>query len=69
MSFEWLAGVDVVWGVGIVVALHLLLLVWAVTRPRRLVLRGAPDAARWRDLRLWIVPLLLVQIGLYILLR
>jgi hypothetical protein len=68
MSFEWLAGVDVVWGVGIVVALHILLLIWSVTRPRRLVLRGAPDAACWRDLRLWIVPLVLVQVALYLLL-
>jgi len=69
MSFEWLAGVDVDWGVGITVALYLVLLAWTVTRPRRKILRGAPDNAGWRDLRWWVAPLLLVQIALYLVLR
>lgn len=68
MSFQWLAGLDPAWAVGLVVLLHLVLLVWAVTRPRSLVFAGAPDGARWRDLRLWVAPLLLVQVALYLLL-
>ena len=69
MSFDWLAGVDVVWGAVLTVVLYLGLLVWVVTRPRRRLLRGAPDTAAWRDLRWWIVPLLVVQIGLYVVFR
>lgn len=69
MSFDWLANVDVVWGAVVAVAAYLVLLVWAATRPRAQIYRGAPDRARWRDLRLWIVPLVLVQVVLYWLLR
>jgi len=69
MSFDWLAGASVAWGVGITVAIYLLLLIWTLTRPRRMVYRGAPDDKRWRDLRLWVVPLVLVQVLLYLLLR
>lgn len=33
--------------------------------PREEVLRGAPDRARWRDIRLWAVALVTVQLGIY----
>jgi heme exporter protein D len=33
--------------------------------PRDEVLRGAPDRARWRDIRLWAVALVTVQLGIY----
>lgn len=29
------------------------------------VLRGAPDRAGWRDIRLWAVVLVMVQLGIY----
>lgn len=44
--------------------LVLLAIVWAI--PRDLVLRGAPDGARWRDLRLWATVLVCVQLGVYL---
>ncbi|MDZ7668620.1 MAG: hypothetical protein U5Q16_04090 [Gammaproteobacteria bacterium] len=33
--------------------------------PRAEVLRGAPDRAHWRDIRLWAVALVAVQLGIY----
>jgi len=33
--------------------------------PREEVLRGAPDRAHWRDIRLWAVALVTVQLGIY----
>ena len=38
-------------------------LVWLV--PRRLIFSEAPDAARWRDFRLWATALIALQIGIY----
>lgn len=69
MSFQWLAGVDLLWAAVIVTALYVVLLSWVITRPRAMILRGAPTWARWRDLRLWIVPLILTQMVLHWLLR
>ena len=65
MSFSWLAGLDLIWAVVITTAGYLALLIWSLARPAEEILAGAPDRARWRDLRLWILPLLLIQIGLY----
>jgi hypothetical protein len=31
------------------------------------VIAGAPDGARWRDLRLWATALVVVQLGIYLL--
>ncbi len=69
MNFEWLSGVSTMWGVGITLAVYLALTVWTLTRSKVSILQGAPDQARWRDLRLWIVPVLIVQMWLYWMLR
>ncbi len=65
MNFEWLKDVSPAWGAVAHAVAFLALVVWAWTRPASEILEGAPDRARWRDLRLWIVPLAAVQIGLY----
>jgi uncharacterized membrane protein len=44
----------------------LLVVVWSI--PRDSVIAGAPDGARWRDLRLWATALVVVQLGIYLLL-
>ena len=69
MNFEWLRGVPP--GAGpIAHALALIaVVVWAWSRPRAEIFEGAPDGARWRDLRLWVLPLAGVQIALYFLFR
>jgi len=35
--------------------------------PRSMVTKDAPDQKRWRDVRWWAIPLVLVQLGLYLL--
>jgi hypothetical protein len=35
--------------------------------PRNRVMQDAPDQRLWRDVRLWAIPLVLVQLGLYLL--
>lgn len=69
MSFAWLGGLDLWWAAALISLLYAALLAWVVTRPREVVLGGAPDRRRWRDLRLWIVPLILAQVVLHWLFR
>jgi hypothetical protein len=65
LSFEWLGQVDLIWVTVIVTVGYLLLLGWSLTRRRAELCEGAPDRRPWRDLRLWIVPLILIQIALH----
>ena len=69
MSFQWLAGVNPVWGTALVCVLYVVVLLWVLTRPKRVILEEAKDQRRWRDLRLWVLPLLVIQIALYIAFR
>jgi hypothetical protein len=65
LSFEWLAGLDLIWAAVIVTVGYLLLLGYSLTRRRAELCEGAPDHRPWRDLRLWIAPLVLIQIALH----
>jgi hypothetical protein len=35
--------------------------------PRSAVMKDAPDQRFWRDIRWWAIPLVLVQLGIYLL--
>jgi isoprenylcysteine carboxyl methyltransferase (ICMT) family protein YpbQ len=59
MNFEWLAGTDTIIGTWLHTMVYVALLVWVFTR------RRAEDERGWRDLRLWVVPLVTAQILLY----
>lgn len=37
--------------------------------PKSMVMKDAPDQRFWRDVRWWAIPLVLVQLGLYLLFR
>ena len=65
MNFEWLAGLPTWWGTVAHTACWVALGCWAWTLPREATCPEGAARARWCDLRLWIVPLALVQIALY----
>ena len=65
MNFEWLAPVSPVWGTVLHTLCYAALVVWVWRRPDDEIFRDAPDRARWRDLRLWIVPLAALQVAIY----
>lgn len=67
MTFAWLAPVDPRWGTALHAIVWVALLVWVWRRPAAEVYQGTPDRARWRDLRWWVVPLAIAQVGLYLL--
>lgn len=63
---EWLANLPLYWAKIIGTVFFVCVIVWALTRPKDYIFRGAPDRRMWRDLRLWAVVILLVQIIVYI---
>ena len=68
MNFEWLTGVPLVAAVVLHTIAWLALALWVWRRPVGEIYAGAPDRKRWRDLRLWVLPLAALQILLYLVL-
>lgn len=68
-DFHWLTGLGLVWATVLVVIAYVGVLVLGVTRSSDFIFEGAPDRRRYRDLRLWLVPIVVVQIALYLWLR
>ena len=59
------ADLPVWWANAITAVLFVGISVAVFTVPKSNVLRGAPDQARWRDIRLWAVALVIVQLIIY----
>ena len=55
------------WGVVVTVILYVGIGIWAILRPKKYIFIGAPNQAKWRDLRIWTVILVVIQIAVYIL--
>ncbi len=62
---EFFQSLDVVWAnyLSMLGFVFLLVIVWLI--PRRLIYAGAPDQARWRDIRIWATVLIGIQLTLY----
>ena len=63
---EWLADLPLYWAKIIGTIFFVSVMLWALPRPKDYIFQGAPDRRIWRDLRLWAVAVLLVQIIIYI---
>ncbi|MGV7927879.1 MAG: hypothetical protein AB2L13_03060 [Spirochaetota bacterium] len=63
--FDWIHGLPL-WTAklgAVLLFAGVLATVWSL--PKEFVYFGAPDRARWRDLRVWATVLLAVQCGIY----
>ena len=63
---EWLRELPLYWAKIISTVFFMAVTIWALMRPRAFIFSGAPNRKVWRDLRLWAVVILIVQIVLYI---
>ena len=50
----------------IITLLYLLLAFWVIKRSKSFILEGSPTKRNWRDLRLWALLLIGIQIALYL---
>ncbi len=63
---ELLKGLPLYWAKIIATLLYLLLALWVITRPSHFIFRGSRERKRWKDLRLWALVLIGIQIILYL---
>ncbi len=62
----WIDTLPLWTGTACAVALFVIVGLWAFTLKRSYVYLGAPDQARWRDLRIWAALVLLPYIIIYL---
>jgi len=62
---EWLDNLPLYWAKIVGTVFFVCVIIWALTRPKAYIFKGAPDMKMWRDLRLWAVVILIVQIVIY----
>ena len=63
---EWIANVPLFWAKIIAVATYGGGIIWTWVRPKSFIYENAPDRKIWRDLRIWITAIMLIQIALYL---
>lgn len=62
----WIDSLPLWVGTACAVGLFVIVGLWALTLKRSYIYLGAPDQARWRDLRIWTVLVLLPYIIVYL---
>ncbi len=63
---DWLKAVPLYWPKIIATLTFVSVTVWAWLRPMDFIFQDAPNHKRWRDLRIWITAIMIVQIVLYL---
>lgn len=62
---EWLQNAPVSWATAITQVIFVLIALACFAIPRRVFMIDAPDQSHWRDIRLWALALVVVQLGIY----
>lgn len=65
---RWLGSLSMATAVICTVGLFVITGIWVWTLQREYIYLGAPDRARWRDLRIWATLVLLPYIAVYLIL-
>ncbi len=65
----WLQSWPVWWANAATLLLFVLIGLAVFAVPKRIFMADAPDQAHWRDVRLWAVALVVLQLGIYALFR
>ena len=66
MEFQWTSSFPLSWIKTCFFLFFFLIFILVIRQKKSFVYEGAPDQAKWRDLRLWAGGILIVQTGLYL---
>ena len=65
-NFNWLSGVSEGWGRFLIIMAFIAPMIFAFTMKRKYIYQGAADSAGWRNLKLWVVLIVVVQVAIYL---
>jgi len=66
LNFDWIANLSLGWAKFIVIMAFVVPWIFALLQKRSYLYQGAPDNARWRDLKIWATIVVAIQISIYI---
>ena len=65
LNFNWANHVSETWARVFIITAFFIPFIFALTMKKQYIFRGAPDRKRWRDLKLWILILVIIQTIIY----
>jgi len=65
LNFNWCNNVPEVWARVFIILAFFIPFIFALTMKKDYILMGASDKRRWRDLKLWVLLLVIVQTLIY----
>ena len=66
MEFQWASSFTLPWIKTCFFLFFFLILIVVIRQKKDFIYQGAPDQAKWRDLRIWAGSILLLQMGIYL---
>jgi hypothetical protein len=65
LNFNWANNVSEVWARIFIIAAFFIPFIFALTMKKEYIFKGASDKKRWRDLKLWVLILVIIQTLIY----
>lgn len=65
-NFNWLSNLSEAWARFLVLLAFIIPFIFALTLRRNYIYQGAPDKSRWRNLKLWVFIIVLIQVLIYL---
>jgi len=65
-NFNWLSNVPETWARFIVICAFIAPLIFAMTMKKKYIYQDAEDQAWWRNLKIWVVIIVAVQVAIYL---
>ena len=65
-NFNWLSGLSDAWGKFFIILAFIAPTIFAFTMKRKYIYQGAAEGGWWRNLKIWVVFIVGVQIAIYL---
>lgn len=65
LNFNWANNVSEVWARVLIIATFYIPFIFALTMKNEYIMKGAGDKKRWRNLKLWVFILVIIQTLIY----
>ena len=65
LNFDWANNVSGLWARIFIITAFFIPFIFALTMKKEYILKGAPDRKRWRDLKIWVLILVIIQTIIY----